>query len=111
LLLAAGLLTPLGAAAVVGMMATAIAVVHLRHGFFVTNGGYEYALALGLTAAGLAFTGSGDLSVDHAVGWSLAGPEWGAAAVALGLATSLVVLGVRAATRRQPGAAPVAQQA
>jgi putative oxidoreductase len=111
LLLAAGLFTPLGAAAIVGMMATAIVAVHLHSGFFVTNGGYEYPLVLALSATGLAFTGPGTLSCDHALGWSLAGAGWGAAAVAIGLAATCIALGVRAVARRQPRPAAAAQHA
>src|SRR5690348_980300 len=44
LLLALGLLTPLAAALVVSDMFVAAVSVHLKNGFFVTSGGYEYNL-------------------------------------------------------------------
>ncbi|AWW39857.1 DoxX family protein [Streptomyces cadmiisoli] len=66
-LLALGLATPAaGAAAAAGM--TGAAAVHAPNGFFNTEGGLEYPLALGLTAAGIAVTGPGRLSLDHALG-------------------------------------------
>ena len=64
-LLAAGLLTPLGAAAVVGVMVAAVATVHWPNGFFAGDGGYEFNLVLGAAALLVAFTGPGDWSVDH----------------------------------------------
>src|SRR4051812_15156940 len=64
-LLALGLLTPLGAAAVAGVMFVAIATVHWSNGFFNTSGGYEFNLLIAATAIALAFTGSGEVSLDH----------------------------------------------
>ena len=49
-LIAAGLLTPLGSAAVIGVMGQAVRMVHKEKGFFVTEGGYEYNLALVVAA-------------------------------------------------------------
>jgi putative oxidoreductase len=45
-LLAAGVLTPLAAAALVGTMITAIRTVHLKNGPWATNGGWEYNAVL-----------------------------------------------------------------
>ena len=56
-LLVLGLITPLGSAAVAGVMLVAIATVHWRNGFFNTNGGYEFNLLIVATALALAFTG------------------------------------------------------
>ncbi|WP_329216657.1 DoxX family membrane protein [Streptomyces sp. NBC_01485] len=66
-LLALGLATPAAGAAAAGAMAGA-AAVHAPNGFFNAEGGYEYAATLGLAAAGLAVTGPGRLSLDHALG-------------------------------------------
>ncbi|MER6381018.1 DoxX family membrane protein [Streptomyces sp. NPDC001250] len=66
-LLALGLATPAAGAAAAGAMAGA-AAVHLPNGFFAQGGGYEYAASLGLAAAGLAVTGPGRVSLDHALG-------------------------------------------
>ena len=51
LLLAAGLVTPLGVACIVGVMMAAIVYVHLRHGFFAQSGGFEYPLVLAVSAS------------------------------------------------------------
>ncbi len=56
-----------GGAAAAGGMAGASAV-HVPNGFFAQEGGYEHAATLGLAAAGLAVTGPGRLSLDHALG-------------------------------------------
>ena len=67
--LAIGLLTRLSAAAVVALMAYATFFVHLGNGFFWTAGGYEYPLLWGLVALAFVVRGSGELSVDRAIGW------------------------------------------
>ena len=95
LLLALGWLTPLGAAAVLGVMVAAIVAVHASKGFFVSQGGVEHPLLIGAVAAGLALTGPGDLSVDAALGWALHGTDWGLAAVAAGVLAAAAVLGLR----------------
>ncbi|MEU9448029.1 DoxX family membrane protein [Streptomyces sp. NPDC048277] len=66
-LLALGLATPAAGAAAAGAMAGAAAIL-LPNGFFAQEGGYEYAATLGLAAAGLAVSGPGRLSLDHALG-------------------------------------------
>jgi putative oxidoreductase len=66
-LLALGLATPAAGAAAAGAMAGASAV-HAPNGFFNAEGGYEYAATLALAATGLAVTGPGRLSLDHALG-------------------------------------------
>src|SRR5882672_2377034 len=65
-LLALGLLTPLGAAIVVGVMLAA-AAVHAPNGLWASTGGYELPGFYAVTATGLAFAGPGDLSLDHLV--------------------------------------------
>src|SRR6185503_13140242 len=62
LLLAIGLATPLGAAIVASVMIVAAAIVHLKNGFFITGGGVEYNVVLGVAALAIAFTGPGALS-------------------------------------------------
>ena len=72
-----GLFTPLGAAMILGTMIAAATSVHAPHGLWSTNGGYELPLINALVATGLAFTGAGSVSIDHAAGipWtSGAGP-------------------------------------
>jgi putative oxidoreductase len=95
LLLALGLLTPLGAAAVVGVMLNAIGAVHWRNGPWVTEGGIEYPLILAAVAAGLAFTGAGAASLDNALDLQLGGTGWGLAATALGVLSGVVLLATR----------------
>ena len=94
-LLILGLLTPLGAAAVAGVMLVAIATVHWRNGFFNSNGGYEFNLLIVATALALAFTGPGTISIDDLAGWTLAGPEWGLAALGVSVVAAGSVLAMR----------------
>jgi putative oxidoreductase len=95
LLLALGLLTPLAAAAVAGVMIAAVATVHWDKGFFVQAGGFEYPLALAVVAVAVAFAGAGKYSLDHALDWSLGGTEWGIAAAVLALGVSALVVASR----------------
>src|SRR3979411_353419 len=62
LLLAAGLLTPLAAAALIGVMVGAAWSVHWQKGFFLQGGGFEYTLVLAAGALAIAFTGPGAIS-------------------------------------------------
>jgi putative oxidoreductase len=100
-LFALGLLTPLGAAAIIAVMLNAIVSVHLRNGPWVTEGGYEYNLVLSAVALGVAFTGPGTASLDNALGWNLAGVDWGLTALVLGVLGGAVTL----ISRRAPAAA------
>lgn len=94
-LLAFGFLTPLGAAAVVGVMIVAIVTVHWQKGFFIAEGGFEFNLVLMTAAASLAFAGAGSYSIDALIDWDLAGTEWGLAALGLGVLGALITLGAR----------------
>jgi putative oxidoreductase len=67
LLLAFGLLSPLGSLAITGAMLVAIATVHLANGFWNGKRGYEFNLSLIAGAAALAFTGPGAYSLDSAL--------------------------------------------
>lgn len=84
LLLAAGLLTPLAAAGVIGIMVVAIYVAHWKVGFFVflPNQGWEYCATIALGAFAVGAMGPGAWSLDNAIGldWALEG--WGRAVVA-----------------------------
>ncbi|MEC3954142.1 DoxX family protein [Nocardia sp. CDC153] len=87
-LLLLGLLTPLGAAIIVGSMTNAMNATW-HHGLM----GYESALLFAIAALTLAFAGPGHYSVDHLLPWGQRrGPIWGAAALALGLAAALITL-------------------
>ncbi|MGY0066950.1 DoxX family protein [Streptomyces sp. QTS137] len=99
-LLALGLATPAAGAAAAGAMAGA-AAVHAPNGFFNQEGGYEHAATLGLTAAGLAVTGPGRLSLDHALGHS-ADRDWMVVvAFAATAAATAVVVGARSRRLRR----------
>jgi putative oxidoreductase len=94
-LIALGLLTPLGGAAVAGVMFVAIATVHWTNGFFNMRGGYEFNLLIIATAIALAFTGPGQISIDNLAGWTLAGPAWGLGALGISAAAAGSVLALR----------------
>ncbi|MET9016553.1 DoxX family protein [Streptomyces olivaceoviridis] len=96
-LLALGLATPAAGAAAAGGMAGA-AAVHMPHGFFAQEGGYEYAATLGLATAGLAIAGPGRLSLDHALGHVL-DRGW-MVPVALGVTAAATAVMVGARNRR-----------
>ena len=104
-LLASGFLTPFGAAAIIGMMASATLSVHLPKGLWNSQGGYEFPLTLAAVAAAVAFAGPGRFSIDHLIGWQLAGVAYGLLAVAVGLASAIVLNTWRLRALRQTTAA------
>ena len=93
LFLAVGFLTPLAAAAIVGVMINAIVSAKLKQGLI---GGYELDLVYAGVAAGLGFAGAGGYSVDGALGWQLGGTQWGLVTILLGFLVAAVVLATRA---------------
>ena len=95
LLLALGLLTPVAAALVFSVMLVAAVSVHLKKGFFIASGGYEYNLVIGLAGLAVAFTGPGALSLDGLLGFSVSGGFWGALAFAVGLVGGAIQLAQR----------------
>ena len=101
-LLTLGAATPVAAAVLLAVMVVAIVSVHLKQGFFVMQGGYEYPLVLGLAAMSVALTGPGRLSVDALIGLDLAGAGWGCAALVVGLVGS----GIQLASRRPAAVQP-----
>ena len=101
ILVALGLLSPLGSLAIAGSMLVAIATVHLPRGFWVGKGGYEYNLALLAAVAALALTGPGIYSLDQALGIHLPEP----ASVLVGTIALIVGVAVTLATR-SPQPAP-----
>ena len=106
LLLAVGLLTPLAAAAVIGVMLVA-ASTHWPK-IWVAEGGLELPLVYAVVGAALAFTGPGAVSLDRAFGWDLAGTGWGLFAVALGGLAATATIARAAAVRRSDAAAVAA---
>lgn len=67
LALVLGLLTRPAAAAIAFAMLVAMFAVHWPSGFFITNGGYEYALALAVAAVSLLVSGGGRASLDRKI--------------------------------------------
>ena len=67
-LITLGLLTPFGAAGVVGVMLVAWAINHRGNGFFIfrPGEGWEYVLTLGLCGLVLGAAGPGGWSLDNA---------------------------------------------
>ena len=102
LLLALGFLTPLAASIVVAVMLVAGVSAHMKHGFFITRGGYEYNLVLGVAGLSVGFTGPGFLSVDALLGLQLGGVLWGVGAALIGLTGSAIPLGGRHAPTAVP---------
>ena len=113
-LIAAGLATPLGAAALSGTMITAIRKVHAPKGVWVTDGGYEYNLVLLGIVFALSDIGPGRLSLDAARGREHKGLGWALAQLAAGAAGSAAAIefgrraggGTGAASAPESAAAP-----
>jgi putative oxidoreductase len=87
-LLVLGLLTPVGAAAVLGV---ALNIVFLQRAApFI--GGWELPALFGAVALGLLLTGPGRLAADAVTPWGRRPLPWGLAGLVLALVTSAVVL-------------------
>ncbi|NEA50932.1 DoxX family protein [Streptomyces sp. SID10815] len=82
--LAIGFLTPLAAAALIGVMINAMATVTGAHGLWEANGGVEYSVCIAVLALAVALIGPGRFAVDRFFRWGRGG--WPEGAVALGLA-------------------------
>jgi putative oxidoreductase len=76
-----GLLTPVAAAVVASTMLVAARTDHAGKGLWIYNGGFEYVLTNAAVVIGFAFAGAGEWSLDHAIGWDVAGTWWGIGAV------------------------------
>ena len=91
---AAGLLTPLAAAGLIGTMAVAIGTYHRKNGFFITKEGWEYTSLIIVACLCVATIGPGEWSLDHALdivedlsGWT---GFWLSAAIGIGSAVVLM---------------------
>lgn len=104
-LLAAGLGTPGAGAAIAGTMIVASSM-HAPSGFFASNGGFEFPAVLGASAAALALTGPGALSLDHALGHRLNQPWMRTLALAAVIPAAAAVIARRrrhlASTQPEP---------
>lgn len=83
--LALGLLTPLSAAGVIGVMTVAALQNASTKGFWSAGGGWELNWYLIAVAFGLAVTGPGGWSLDALLGVTIAGIGPGLAALGLGI--------------------------
>jgi putative oxidoreductase len=68
-----GLFTRFFAAAIAIEMLIAVIAVHWSHGFYYNahNGGYEYALLIGIVMFAIAIRGGGPYSIDRMIGKEL----------------------------------------
>ncbi len=85
LMFATGLLTPLAAAGMIGVMLVAIITTHWKIGFFIfrKGEGWEYCASIALVALAVATTGAGRWSLDNA--FDIEFHEWWGLAIAAGL--------------------------
>jgi putative oxidoreductase len=95
LLFAVGAATPVAAAIIASVMIVAAVLVHLKNGFFITSGGFEYNAVLGVAALAVAFTGPGAISVDGLLGYGAGGALSGAAALGIAVVGATLQLGSR----------------
>jgi putative oxidoreductase len=65
LLIALGLFTPFGAAAVLSAMLVAMVSVHLKNGFFAMGNGIELPFLYAVAAVGVGLAGPGSISLDR----------------------------------------------
>lgn len=96
ILFAIGLLTPIAAAGIIGIMVVAIVVAHWRVGFFVflPGQGWEYCATIALGALAVATIGPGAWSVDNAIEIGPSGWTPFAVALGLGIASAVTQLAV-----------------
>jgi putative oxidoreductase len=106
-LLALGLLTPIGSALIIAVMVAAVITVHWQKGFFNTEGGYEFNLTLVAVAFALAGVGPGQWSLDNALSIDWTGTGWALIALGAGLLGGIgAVLQGRASSTSRVDQAP-----
>lgn len=107
LLLALGLLGPVGPALVLIPMLVATLAVHLAHGFFTQQNGFELPMLFGMGALTFAATGFGSLSLDS---WLGLDTMWGERHALIVLAAAIMLVVVMLAARRSPRQEETQQQ-
>jgi putative oxidoreductase len=95
-LLVVGLITPIAAAGVVGVMLVAWIINHMRNGFFIfrPGEGFEYVMTLCICGLAIGALGAGQWSVDHAAGIELTGWTGFVVTAAAGIGGALALLAV-----------------
>jgi putative oxidoreductase len=102
-LMTIGLLTPLGAAAVLSAMLVAMISVHWKNGFFAAGNGIELPFLYAVVALGVALTGGGAFSLDRLLGLNfLAEPRAVIGLLVLAAAGAVITLGMRHGTASVP---------
>jgi putative oxidoreductase len=107
LLIAVGLLGPVGPALMLSVMIVAAVSVHWNNGVFAASNGIELPLLYAVGAVALALTGPGLYSLDAVLGLDAAWSS-GSAWVALGLGALGAIANL---VMRRPVASPAPQQA
>jgi len=105
LLVAAGLLGPVGPALLLAVMVVAIFSVHVQHGVFAATNGIEVPLLYAAAVVALAFIGPGGYSVDAAL---QIGTIWTPALVFGVLVLGVIGGALNLAARRAPVQVPAA---
>ena len=103
LLLALGLLGPLGPALIISVMIVAMATVHWAHGVFAANNGIEVPLLYATIVAAIGLIGNGAFSLDALLSLTWA-PEVVYVVLGLGILGGFANLAIRKTT---PAAAHV----
>ena len=113
LLLVLGLLTPLAATLIIGVMVVAIATVHRNKGPWVTDGGWEYNAVLIAVAFALAGASPGEISLDGALGWlpDITGSGWAFGALGIGVLGGVFAVAISRAAEQAPSGETEAQRA
>jgi putative oxidoreductase len=100
LLLALGLLGPLGPALIVSVMIVAMATVHWANGVFAQNNGIEVPLLYSVAVVAIALIGNGAYSLDAALGLT-----WSAQIVWIVLGAGIIGGFANLAVRKAPAVA------